>query len=75
VQRRRNLGYRVADHAGPLPWPTRLKGHEFHYSVETVAPATAPLFRLQDAAGSDLPPAGAVRGTVCGSYIHILDRA
>ncbi|MDF2799937.1 MAG: cobyrinic acid a,c-diamide synthase, partial [Devosia sp.] len=29
---RRILGYRHLQHAGALPFPTRLHGHEFHYS-------------------------------------------
>ena len=75
AERRRTLGYRSVRHAGPLPWPEKLRGHEFHYSVQTSPAAGAPLYQVSDAAGTGLPAAGAVRGTVCGSYLHILDGA
>jgi len=75
AERRRTLGYRSVRHAGPLPWPEKLRGHEFHYSVQTSPASCAPLYQVADAAGTGLPAAGAVRGTVCGSYLHILDGA
>ncbi|MGX1097305.1 cobyrinic acid a,c-diamide synthase [Amorphus sp. MBR-141] len=73
AERRRSLGYRSARHASPLPWPADLRGHEFHYSAQTHPPSGSPLYEVADAAGARLPAAGAVRGTVCGSYLHILD--
>lgn len=70
---RRALGYRRLRHAGALPWPRDLMGHEFHYS--TGGGAAAPLFTATDALGTPLPPMGAVRGRVMGSYAHLIDVA
>jgi cobyrinic acid a,c-diamide synthase len=69
---RRTLGYRRLTHAGQLPWPRSLLGHEFHYSSGGGAD---PLFAAADAAGDPLPPMGAVVGRVMGSYAHVIDAA
>jgi cobyrinic acid a,c-diamide synthase len=69
---RRTLGYRRLTHAGQLPWPRRLLGHEFHYSSGAGA---TPLFSATDALGEPLPPMGAVVGNVLGSYAHVIDIA
>lgn len=71
---RRTLGYRRLRHAGPLPWPADLMGHEFHYS--TGKPTSGPaLFAATDALGEPQPPMGAVIGRVMGSYAHVIDVA
>lgn len=79
AERRRSLGYRrmtlLAD--GPLGVKgSGFRGHEFHYSVQTSTtdPAAA-LFAAQDAAGANLGPVGCRLGRVCGSYLHLIDRA
>jgi cobyrinic acid a,c-diamide synthase len=69
---KRTLGYRRLRHASPLPWPTDLMGHEFHYST---GGAANPLFSSTDALGNALPPMGAVAGRVMGSYAHVIDVA
>ena len=52
----------------------RFRGHEFHYaSVISEGPGDA-LFRARDAAGADLGAMGLQRGSVCGSYAHLIDR-
>jgi len=72
-----HLGYREARLAcaTPLgPAGTGYRGHEFHYAslVETEGP---PLFQVTDGAGTLLGLAGAVRGSVMGSFLHLIDRA
>jgi cobyrinic acid a,c-diamide synthase len=71
---KRVLGYRRLIHAGDLPWPGRLHGHEFHYSSakQTQLP---PLFAATDARGDAMPPMGGVLGRVMGSYAHVIDAA
>ncbi|MBN9308818.1 cobyrinate a,c-diamide synthase [Devosia sp.] len=71
---RRVLGYRRLSHASPLPFPTRLTGHEFHYSSARRTHGT-PLFAAADALGEALPPMGLVEGRVMGSYAHVIDIA
>lgn len=76
--RRLHLGYRVARlrRDGPLgPAGSRLRGHEFHYASILDEQAEAPLFETENARGEDLGAAGASVGSVCGSFIHLIDRA
>lgn len=70
---KRILGYRRLVHAGDLPWPARLHGHEFHYSSAKQS-RLDPLFAASDARGEVLPPMGAVINRVMGSYAHVVDR-
>ena len=69
---KRTLGYRRLNHHSPLPWPRDLLGHEFHYSA---GGSGDPLFTATDAAGTSLPPMGAVVGRTMGSYAHVIDAA
>lgn len=71
---KRTLGYRRLAHTGGLPWPTRLNGHEFHYSSAKQS-RLSPLFVATDARGEALPPMGAVINRVMGSYAHVVDAA
>ena len=71
---KRVLGYRRLKHASPLPFPTQLTGHEFHYSSARRTHGT-PLFAATDALGEALPPMGLVDGRVMGSYAHVIDAA
>jgi cobyrinic acid a,c-diamide synthase len=89
AERRLHLGYRRARLAadGPLGAAgTMLAGHEFHYAALTdpgtdpgpgLGPGGAePLFAtVEDAEGADLGPVGARIGAVCGSFLHLVDRA
>ena len=68
-----HLGYRRLTHDGALPWPRALRGHEFHYSTELRRGAGEPLFAASDAAGAPLGAMGLRRGTVMGSYAHVVD--
>lgn len=75
--RHRHLGYRQATllDAGPLGPPgTRFRGHEFHYATVLREDASRALFAVRDAAGQNLGAAGSRRGTVAGSFIHLIDR-
>jgi cobyrinic acid a,c-diamide synthase len=72
-----HLGYREARLACATPLGAAgagFRGHEFHYAslVETNGP---PLFHVADGAGMSLGLAGAVRGPVMGSFLHLIDRA
>jgi cobyrinic acid a,c-diamide synthase len=71
---KRVLGYRRLTHQSPLPFPSSLNGHEFHYSSARQTHGT-PLFSATDALGEALPPMGLVEGRVMGSYVHVIDVA
>ena len=78
AERRLHLGYREATllAAGPLGKAgTRFRGHEFHYATTVSEGDAAPLFAAADSCGADLGPAGLRRGSVTGSFIHLIDRA
>lgn len=69
----RVLGYRrLTPLAGP--WHSLLAAHEFHYA-RTCRADGAPLFRMADAAGTDLGPAGLADGRVFGSFAHVIEPA
>ena len=70
ADRRLHLGYR---HLQPLggPFPSPLKGHEFHYAT-TLRANGQPLFTAQDALGETLPPMGLRQGNVTGSFAHVI---
>lgn len=73
AERRLHLGYRrVSATAGPFPgeWAA----HEFHYAT-TLRAEGVPLFAASDAEGTPLPPMGLVRGSVAGSFAHLIDPA
>jgi len=50
------------------------RGHEFHYATIVTEASANPLFVCQDAHGTDLGPTGLVRGSVAGSFLHLIDR-
>jgi cobyrinic acid a,c-diamide synthase len=75
ADRQLSLGYREMRHAGALPFPPVLRGHEFHYSTLVAQGSRHPLFEVRDAAGHQLPPAGLRLGRVMGSYLHVIDGA
>jgi cobyrinic acid a,c-diamide synthase len=72
--RKLHLGYRALHCAGG-PFPSHLRGHEFHYSTATQTPGAAPLFNARNAAGRDLGGMGQRIGKVMGSYAHIIASA
>ncbi|MEJ6401752.1 cobyrinate a,c-diamide synthase [Yoonia sp. 2307UL14-13] len=73
ANRRLHLGYRSL-HATVGPFPGRWTAHEFHYATTLRAEGT-PLFTVEDAEGTTLPPAGLIQNNVAGSFAHIIDRA
>lgn len=77
AQRRIHLGYRAArlTAQGPLGRAgAGFRGHEFHYATIVEEGAGDFLFALSDGAGAALPAAGRVRGSVAGSFVHLIDR-
>jgi cobyrinic acid a,c-diamide synthase len=72
--RKLSLGYRTLKHKGALPFPLKLRGHEFHYSTLAEQVRGDHLFTMQDATGDSLGPAGLRNGRIMGSYAHIIDR-
>jgi hypothetical protein len=74
---RLHLGYRCAAlcEDGPLgPSGSRFRGHEFHYATVVREDGAAPFLSVSDAAGTDLGACGLRRGSVFGSFIHLIDR-
>ena len=77
AERRLNLGYRCAAlrNSGPLGAAgNRFRGHEFHYATIVREGAGDRLMTATDAAGADLGARGLRRGSVFGSFIHLVDR-
>ena len=69
-----HLGYRKLEPcAGGTPWPQALSAHEFHYASITMQDKSGPLFDAVDATGSPLGAIGHRRGSVMGSFAHIID--
>jgi cobyrinic acid a,c-diamide synthase len=72
--RRLHLGYRQARllaPAGGFAAGAVLRGHEFHYSTIVEQP-DAPLARVTDADGVEIAETGSYRGTVSGSFFHLI---
>jgi len=77
AERRLHLGYRSVSllEGGPLGAPgARFCGHEFHYATVVREEAADRLMAASDAAGADLGACGLRRGSVFGSFIHLIDR-
>lgn len=77
AERKLHLGYRraVLADAGPLgPTGTTLRGHEFHYATILSEGQDAPLFHVSNAGGAYLGALGRRRGSVLGSFVHLIDR-
>lgn len=72
--RRMHLGYRQAELLAPMPGHpagAMLRGHEFHYSTILEQP-DAPLARVRDAEGAEVPETGSRRGQVSGTFFHLI---
>lgn len=72
AERKLHLGYRRLT-ALRGPFRGSFSGHEFHYTT-TLKAYGEPVFRVQDAEGVELPPAGLANGTASGSFVHLIDR-
>jgi cobyrinic acid a,c-diamide synthase len=78
ADRRLHLGYRQARLAGACALGDAgqaFRGHEFHYASILDEGSGAPLFECRDATGRPLGSSGRRRGTVFGSFVHLIDRA
>jgi len=53
----------------PAPEGTLVRGYEIHMGRTTLGPGAAPLLRLRGT-GERAHPDGAIRGAVCGTYLH-----
>lgn len=74
ARRKLHLGYRRLTPLCGRPWSGPLRAHEFHYaSIVAEGPGEA-LFQASDARGADLGRHGLRRGSVSGSFLHIIDR-
>ena len=74
AERRLHLGYRTARLLGALGGyraGTVLRGHEFHYSTIIDQPDEA-LAHVTDAQGQAVPSTGSRRGSVTGSFFHLV---
>ena len=77
AKRRMHLGYRHAELNAPMPGQQTgacLRGHEFHYA-SILAQPDAPLARVRDANGADVPETGSHRGHVSGTFFHLIAEA
>ena len=76
-ERRLQLGYRQARLAGDNPLGkagAAFRGHEFHYCRVVSEETDHPLFETRDATGASFGHAGMTRGSIFGSFIHLIDR-
>ena len=76
AERKLHLGYRRARLATQTPLGrvgAGYRGHEFHYASILREDEGGPLFDCANAAGDGLGAKGLVRGTVAGSFIHLID--
>ena len=76
--RKLHLGYREARFLSDSPLGNRgdrLRGHEFHYATIVREGDAAALFSVGDAQGRPLGDCGRRRGTVFGSFLHLIDVA
>ncbi len=75
AQKKLHLGYRRLRALKPHFWNDHLTAHEFHYASIINEGDADRLFQVEDALGNDLGEAGLRRGSVTGSYMHIIDLA
>ena len=78
AQRKLHLGYRQADLLADSPLGVagaRFRGHEFHYASLVSEGDSPALFGVRDALCRDLGSLGRRQGSVCGSFLHLIDRA
>ncbi|MFN3719435.1 MAG: cobyrinate a,c-diamide synthase [Rhizobium rhizophilum] len=73
--RKRHLGYRRLRSLAPDVFKGTFTAHEFHYSTAVSEGAADRLFEAEDALGEPLGAVGLRRGSVAGSYMHLIDIA
>ncbi|GLQ06163.1 cobyrinate a,c-diamide synthase [Sneathiella chinensis] len=72
-----HLGYRRVQLCGASPFGQAgdaFMAHEFHYADAVPEQGATPLFTATNAAGDDLGAVGVRRGSVSGSFIHLIDK-
>jgi cobyrinic acid a,c-diamide synthase len=72
--RKLHLGYRQLT-ARSGPFPKHLRGHEFHYATVVHEGDGDRLFDAETANGTALPAMGLRRGSIMGSFAHIISAA
>jgi cobyrinic acid a,c-diamide synthase len=72
-KRKRHLGYRSLTPLPGSPFGEAMRGHEFHYATIVHEGEADRLFQARDAGGNDLGGVGLVRGSVAGSFMHLVD--
>ncbi|MEX3009922.1 cobyrinate a,c-diamide synthase [Hoeflea sp. TYP-13] len=75
AERKLHLGYRRVRAANAFFWSRPMTAHEFHYASIVEEGKADRLFEVTDAIGNDLGGAGLQRGSVGGSFMHIIDMA
>ncbi len=73
--RKLHLGYRRLAPVNGGPFGEPVTAHEFHYATIVREGQADRLFTATDALGTDLGGAGLQRGSVCGSFMHVIDKA
>ena len=73
--RKRHLGYRRLRSLASDLFAGEFTAHEFHYSTVVSEGAADRLFEAEDALGAQLGAVGLRRGSVAGSYMHLIDIA
>ncbi|MEQ8667112.1 MAG: cobyrinate a,c-diamide synthase [Rhodospirillales bacterium] len=77
AERKLHLGYRRAELLADCPLGaagTMFRAHEFHYASVVSEDGEGRMFESTDAFGDPQPAAGHIRGSVCGSFVHLIDR-
>ena len=74
ADKKRHLGYRKFTPVEPFFWDGPFLGHEFHYT-NVVSASGTPLFIVHDANDQPLGMAGLRKGSVAGSYLHIITQS
>ena len=73
AERKLHLGYRRLTPLAGLPWQVSLAAHEFHFATITHEGEAERLFEAAAADGSRLGSIGLRRGSVMGSFAHVID--
>lgn len=71
ANKKRHLGYRKFKPIERFFWDGPFLGHEFHYT-NVISASGTPLFTAHDANDQPLGMAGLRKGSVAGSYLHII---
>ena len=78
AERNLHLGYRKVELLGDCPLGTAgtsFRGHEFHYASVIAEAGNDRLFKAEDALGAGSAAVGGRRGSVAGSFLHLVDLA